>query len=74
MSAQPSGSNEPLTLVPPSRTQLQDDVAVLSPNLMATVSLLIPILRADLPGTDSGHPVERPHCVWLGRAPPVSLA
>jgi hypothetical protein len=57
-----------------SQSSFQIAFAVLPPSLISTAPQLLALRQPGIRGTDSGPPVQRPHCVWLGRAPPVLLA
>lgn len=57
----------------PSPSPVQLD-AVLPPNRPVLVAIITAEFCPGIFGADSGPPSSRPHCVWLGRAPPVFLA
>lgn len=75
ISAPSENRESPFALAPTSsQSSFQIVLAVLPPSLISTAPPLLAQRQPDIRGTDSGPPVQRPHCVWLGRAPPVFLA
>jgi len=57
----------------PSQTHTEL-IAVLSNAAVIPVIHVDPDLHPSIFGPDSGPPRSRPHCVWIGRAPPVLFA
>jgi len=75
ISAPPEDRSSPVALAPTSsQSSFQPDVAALPPHAFTIALIACEESQPGILGSDSGPPAHGPHCVWLGRAPPVFLA
>jgi hypothetical protein len=75
LSAPPEDRSSPVALAPASsQSSFQVDVAALPPDAFTIALAACEESQPGILGSDSGPPAQGPHCVWLGRAPPVFLA
>lgn len=72
----PSDSSSQAPVIAPSSSSIQIQFfdAVLPSDPVRFDWSLVDVTVSGHFGSDSGPPTQGPHCVWLGRAPPVFLA